>query len=212
MRKSDRGSLTLEAALVLPLYLFFFLALLSGLEMLRHNAANDYDVSRTVKKLAVYAAATGPDIIELPKQESYAPRGNAFGIPSQRLLSVGYAHAWTGYQLGSGAGGGGDSGERMVYITETGTVYHLTRSCTHLKLSITAVSREALATARNGGGGRYRPCEICGGGNGGTVFITNEGDRYHSSLGCSGLKRTIYEIPISQVGGRRCCSRCGGRL
>ncbi len=211
MRKRSRGSLTLEAALVLPLFLFFFLSLLSSIEMLKHNMKTDHEITRTVKKLAVYAAVTGPDIIQLSDTENYEPRGNVFGIPTQRLLSRGYAHAWTGYKKGSGSGGGSGEEERMVYITETGTVYHLSRSCTHLDLKIYPIDSSELEGARNGGGGRYKRCELCGGGSG-TVYITAEGDRYHSSLSCSGLKRTIYEVPISQVGGRKACSRCGGSL
>ena len=211
MHRNERGSLTLEAALVLPFFLFFFLSLLSTIEMLQHNMEADHRITRSVKKLAVYAAVTGPDIIQLSETENYTPHGNVFSIPDQHLLSRGYAHAWTGYKKGSGSGGSGEEGERMVYITETGTVYHLSRSCTHLDLKIIPIDSSAVGDARNAGGAKYKACERCGGGSG-LVYITVEGDRYHSSLGCSGLKRTIYEVPISQVGGRRACSRCGGSL
>ena len=100
--------------------------------------------------------------------------------------------------------------KQMVYVTETGTVYHLSRSCTHLDLAISPVTSEQLSASRNASGGNYRVCELCGmsAASQGTYYITKEGDRYHSSLSCSGLKRTVYEIPISQVGDRRPCSRC----
>jgi hypothetical protein len=98
--------------------------------------------------------------------------------------------------------------ERWVYITPNGTVYHNTRTCSYLDLSIQGVGRRSVHTMRNVSGGIYRPCESCGG-DASTVYITDYGNRYHSSLVCSGLKRTIYMVKISQVGGRRICSKCG---
>lgn len=99
--------------------------------------------------------------------------------------------------------------EETVYITETGLVYHRDYHCTHLELSIRMVSSAELESLRNNSGGRYYPCGQCVrlGKNG--VYITNTGDRYHSSLSCSGLKRTIYAVPVSEAVGRRACSRCG---
>ncbi|MBQ2257432.1 MAG: pilus assembly protein, partial [Lachnospiraceae bacterium] len=55
----------------------------------------------------------------------------------------------------------------------------------------------------------YYPCEECGGSCGNTVYITSHGNRYHATLSCSKLKRTVLAVPISQVGGRGACSKCG---
>lgn len=107
----------------------------------------------------------------------------------------------------------GDKKEEVVYITESGTVYHRTKECTHLKLSIQKVSFSQLEMLRNDSGGKYKKCSLCGN-NGSSgedcVYITKDGDRYHWNLGCSGLKRTIIEILLSEVGERRPCQRCGG--
>jgi len=115
--------------------------------------------------------------------------------------------AWTGYRTEEEKLSDGME-EEMVYITQNGRVYHKSRNCSYLSLSIRAVDRESLGVLRNGDGGKYYPCKICGKGLGGQVFLTDEGNRYHSSLMCSGLKRTIYVVSISQVGGRGACSRC----
>ena len=41
-----------------------------------------------------------------------------------------------------------------------------------------------------------------------TVFITDQGNRFHYDLNCGGIKRTIYMIRLSEVGNRKKCSRC----
>ena len=96
-----------------------------------------------------------------------------------------------------------------VYVTETGLVYHRDYHCTHLELSIHMVLQSEIESLRNEGGGKYHPCQHCMKGAGGGVYITDTGDRYHSSLSCSGLKRTIYAVPLSEVAGKGACSRCG---
>lgn len=102
--------------------------------------------------------------------------------------------------------------EEVVYITETGTVYHGRRDCTHIKLSIRSSSLAEVEFLYNENRGRYKRCEICykadteqqG------VYITSDGERYHQYLGCSGLKRTVITIKRSEAAGKRPCSRCGG--
>lgn len=101
--------------------------------------------------------------------------------------------------------------ERMVYITKTGSVYHITKECTHLKLSIQPVMYAQLSNLRNVSGAKYYACEKCVRDSKGkeTVYITDDGTCYHNSLNCSGLKRQIEEIPFAEVEERACCSRCG---
>ena len=114
--------------------------------------------------------------------------------------------AWTGYEKEAF----GDKKEETVYITETGVVYHKDYHCTYLELSIRMVQASKTASLRNNSGGKYYPCERCAQGNSEGVYITDNGDRYHHSLTCSGLKRTIYALSISEAAGKGACSRCGG--
>ena len=79
-----------------------------------------------------------------------------------------------------------------------------------LKDFVLNVGKEELTALRNASGGRYSPCEKCGGDGSGIVYITNEGDRYHNTIECSGLKRSVRCVPLSEAGGRAPCSRCAG--
>ncbi|MCP1102445.1 hypothetical protein M2454_000947 [Aequitasia blattaphilus] len=113
--------------------------------------------------------------------------------------------AWTGYL---NSFDGGDSKE-MVYITETGVVYHRNFQCTHLKLSIKMVPEPGINELRNMEGGKYHLCILCKGkGTGNSVYVTDYGDKYHYTIGCTGLKRTIYTVPLSEAVGKGACQRC----
>lgn len=102
-------------------------------------------------------------------------------------------------------------GEQTVYITENGTVYHKDKNCSHIQLSIKTVPKTALEYARNISGAIYKKCEKCGSKNKeeSTTFITLEGNRYHTTLNCSGLKRTVLKVKLSTVISWNCCLRCG---
>lgn len=96
-----------------------------------------------------------------------------------------------------------DSSKEYVFITDNRDVYHTTRQCTHLLLS-TQISD--LEFAKENG---YSACGFCGNkGNKGTVLITNQGNKYHLSASCSGLKRTIYRVKKSEISGMGGCLRC----
>ena len=73
------------------------------------------------------------------------------------------------------------------------------------------VSRAEVDKLRSEDGSKYYACELCGSKRGQTVFITNYGNRWHVSRNCSGIRRDIRSIPISQVGERALCKRCAGR-
>ncbi len=115
---------------------------------------------------------------------------------------------WSG-QEPLGSGNSDDSGE-MVYVTESGQVYHRDGSCYHLRVTVRTVSAGAVKAARNQSGGRYTPCEHCAVSAvpSGTVFITPQGDRYHVSRDCSGLKRTVSLVPLESIS-LPPCSHCG---
>lgn len=98
----------------------------------------------------------------------------------------------------------------MVYVTDYGIVYHADMNCSYLELSIKAVGEAELENLRNQSGGIYKECSSCRhhSTTNSKVYITDYGDKYHKSLECSGIKRSIYAISLSDVHGLGGCSKC----
>ena len=128
-----------------------------------------------------------------------------------RMVQRMRSHVWIGESLKDRAGGQDSTDSTTVYVTPTGSVYHTSASCHYLDLSIHSVSCSSLATQRNANGAKYYPCEDCGSAGGeGLVYITDYGTCWHTSLSCSGLKRTVMETDLSEAEGLRPCSKCAG--
>ena len=101
-----------------------------------------------------------------------------------------------------------DDDDEYVYVAENGSVYHNSRSCYHIRIFVRSVSGEVLDDRYSG----LSACRICGRyKSNGVIYVTEQGDKYHYSLGCSGLKRTIYRKKKSECGGLPQCSECGKR-
>lgn len=136
-----------------------------------------------------------------------------FGLQEMDMIQRVKVRGWTGHQLPPlyTIVEEDDNEEAIVFITESGKVYHLKRTCSHLNISIKTVSGKPT-WQRNNNGGKYYPCEACCNGNEpehGTYYITPYGDRYHTNRGCSKIKRTVKEVPLSEVSDRAPCKRCG---
>ena len=141
---------------------------------------------------------------------------NAVGLvrmPGSVFVQRGAVRGWTGREGSSGETDhdGHEHDHTTVYVAENGTVYHRDSNCTHIRLAIIPTEKEKVKDLRNVYREKYHPCEICGKKASGTVYITTDGNRYHSTLECSGLKRTVHKKELGDVGDLRPCSRCGGK-
>lgn len=261
-RPSSRlsASMTVEAAFVLPFFLFAFLNLISILELYRLQSNMNTAMHAAAKEMAVYAyvykeiaggeigvsksqaitylyaankvqAALGDgylkqspmsgginwtrsrimqeECIDLIAVYQVTPFSMIMGYDARCLYNRVRTRAWTGYDNTYAASGEANTQE-LVYITPEGSVYHKSRSCSYLRLSITAVDKSTLETMRSRDGEIYYSCEVCGTDCGSTVFVTNYGNRYHSTLQCSSIKRTVLIVPLCDANGRGACSKCAG--
>ncbi|MCR5420914.1 MAG: pilus assembly protein [Lachnospiraceae bacterium] len=244
------GSLTVEASLVIPIFLFTMFLILSVINLLRFHLNLQEAVHQEAKRLSVVAyekwnfsegtikeavlsgidnrvikvagvknGRAGIDFSESKVNNRELIEINAayeaelpydfFDLFDYCFVAKCVMHTYIGYENGLSERTLNKEEEEYVYVTETGTVFHRDRECTYLRLSVKEVDRDKVNGLRNNSGHKYYPCKSCGKKMGNTVYITSDGTCYHGSLSCKGLKRTVYCIPISQVGGRGPCSRCG---
>ena len=132
------------------------------------------------------------------------PLFNMFGLGKMSFSNRVKMHSWTGYIREK------HEEDEFVYITDNASVYHTRRDCTHLCLTVNTVRISELDKCRNIDRKIYKACKKCGNDENvsGYVYITHYGEAYHTSLSCSGLKRTIYKVRLSEVKGLGECERC----
>lgn len=212
-RKKRKASMTVETACVLPVFIFCMASFLQiGTGLLNAVSAQTelvYKLKQKVTEISVEwwkeERQAGQEMIQEEKQTFFEAAGFMLETAwTQRF----FAQPWIGRDPGMTIGWNGEIEEKqMVYIALNGEVYHRDPGCSHIHLSIHSVEKTQLSVMRNENGEKYHPCEECGDGTG-QVYITDTGNRYHSSLECSGLKRSIVKVPIALVKDWRPCSRC----
>ena len=256
LKKEAEAGMTVEAAAVLPLFLFFLLNLSCAIELIRLHGNIQLALWQTCSKVSIYGYALGDSdlapvftgfyikdkLVECAGEEylDNAPIKNGskglmiwesdifssqdeldvivtYGVSpwssyavfsSFRMVNRFYSHIWNGYEIPEDPQAA-DKYLDVVYMTENGEVYHESRNCTHLKLSIREVTRTVAESAVNKWGSSYTPCEKCNPEPlSWKLYITEEGNRYHSSLDCPGLKRTVFTISRSRAAEYPACSRC----
>lgn len=128
-----------------------------------------------------------------------------FSVNAINLVSESSSRRWTGRDEGE------EQKDPTVYYTPTGKVYHLSRNCPYLDLSIRSVGIGEIGGLRNKNGHKYYKCSRCVAKNSSTstVYITDYGTNYHAKLDCSALKRTVYRAALSEMQGRSACKKCG---
>ena len=243
---ASKGSLSLEAAIVIPIFFFAILCLVFLLEMMAIRVSIRNALSSVGKELSqqayVSAMISTPavrerivDHVGREKLDRSMIVKGADGIDCSKStsnwntaimdLSVKYTveipvlmfriplmvceenlrvKGWTGY-VASGSGSESD----VVYITDYGVVYHEDISCTYLDIAVRGIIASTIEDARNQSGGKYYSCEACGKGEHcGILYVSDYGDRYHTSLNCKKIQRNVYAVPRKDVLGRGGCSKC----
>lgn len=206
--------MSLEASLSFSFFFLFMINIFSIIFLFATYAKDLTQMQQKGKKLAAYAYVTegmygaNEENICLQKTERLSLAFAVFPIPYSKMHIRCVVKPWTGYDVTKYKNRAEE--EAIVYMTEYGTVYHRNRSCTHLSLSVQAVSSAIVNSKRNESGECYFPCEFCNeNGIATIVFITSHGNRYHKSTKCKGLKRSVKSFSLSEVKGVNPCKKCG---
>ena len=163
--------------------------------------------AKSAAELNEELVAAKKELFNLRFQNATNQLENTFGIGTVDITQQCSSAAWLGQTSGEDFADTDGSKER-VYITAQGTVYHKSRQCTYLNPSIRQITQEQLDTARNSSGAKYYLCERCGKRSGSGIYITDYGEKYHYDKNCSGLKRSIFSVPLSEVQDKGACSKC----
>lgn len=203
-----KGSFTLETAVVLPLFLFFMLTIFVFFDALKEQGHLQEEFVNAAKSMALSGAPSSEeDMIKMQTIHQVQPKISFFTQKRVYGYVLVSARAWTGADeelyIGSD-----DENMEMVYKTSSGSVYHTNPNCSYLNPSIEAVSSVQVSKRRNDSGEIYHACESCGKHEAETVYITDYGNRYHSDITCSSLKRNILVIPKAEAKGYPHCSKC----
>ena len=179
---------------------------------------NEYLGSQLFPYLCVAGGEGGVDLEDMSSEESGRVEISAeyeikpfigwLPIHRVRIRDQFISHSWIGYSKAENQ----DEREEdtYVYVTKTGSKYHLSYNCTYLRVQLRAVSYDRVSSLRNEAGGRYHACQRCRPVKGEMVYITESGSSYHGRSDCSALKRTVYMIPLSEADGYGACSKCAG--
>jgi len=240
---SFKGSLALEASLVMPIFMLFLMTILMALEIVRlqsnviealhqgESIAYSQNSSEKVTKISkdYFEEQISPyicvknntvnwtdgssierdGIIRLLADYEIKPFVNMFPISIKISDSIS-GHGFCGYIKGLEPEPEYTEGA-YVYITRSGTKYHLSEDCMYLNIRPIQISYSDLSIMRNKNGGKYYPCERCRPLKTGNVYITEDGSSYHSREDCYSLRRTIRIVPIREAldEGYSACSKCG---
>ena len=242
----SKGSMTIEAALTIPVFLFAVLCLIYLLEIqaigFSIKAASQNAAKQAAEDMALIPVLNTyklqQDIVDnigSERLERSIVEGGSGGIhcrtsyyntvSEEIIIKVNYTvklpfpsflnqgmkqktelkvKAWTGRTAQNLS-----EEEEVVYVTDTGVVYHTDYQCSYLQLSISFLPSSSLIDVRNEGGGIYHACEKCVHGEAmAGVYIAEYGTKYHNTLSCSGLKRSIRAVKKSQVAGLGGCVKC----
>ena len=202
-----KASLTIEAAVVVPLFLLAMFTLICIVDLCRIHVIEQAKIGNKAKQLGTCAYLT-KEYMEDPYvdlYEVYSYKLPITLIPGYQIDVAlrGRVHAWVGRTGQECEADKNKIAEEMVYVTDHQAVYHTDSGCSHLQLSVYAVDSTRLSN--------YDFCKkCCGSTEVTTYYVTENGDCCHASRSCSGLTRNVRLVFKSEAAGLPCCSRCQG--
>lgn len=239
----QKASLTVEAAMIFPIFIFAFWMMMYGIKIIELQAKVQHALNVTAEEMAAYTDVKSSTVAstlfltnlksndadvsfvsgswsgfrfgksKIQKNNEFIYLEADYNMKLPQLLGVKftvpcvqsvYTRAFLGKSLKEK-----DKG-KIVYITTGQTVYHTNRQCTYLNLSIEKIKETDFKKKGSSYLKRYTACSTCKKKECyGYVYVTKDGTKYHNTLACKNLKRTIERVFLEEVNDRKLCSRCG---
>lgn len=243
----SKASITIEASLVIPIFLFAVLCLIYTMEIqalhtqirfavenaakeeaaqagvipivnasrLKQNIVNQIGRERLDRSILINGAEgirCNKSYLSVFNDEIHVKAEYCIQLPFPEFTHIKMPlheemiiKAWTGKQNSNK----NQDIDTIVYITEYGRVYHEDSMCAYLAPKVKYAPYKDVKNLRNRYGEKYKRCTKCNYGEPlSGVYISEHGNKYHTSLSCSGLKRNVYAVKKSEVGIRKGCSKC----
>lgn len=206
MRKKCRGSLTVEAALICPVFIIVILFMVYIIMSFQKAAYVQADIIAKARVFAIgYSVVDSNNTPDSAKDIIIPQIYRADYIPVN-IIQKAVVRPFTGiYNLSD------EDEDPVVYITGKGKVYHYNIACSYISVKTYKVSYSNVIYKRNKSGGKYSACEICCRDMKnirGYVYITDYGNRFHISALCKRINHEILTIRLSEVSHMRACSKC----
>ena len=217
------GSMTVEAAVLLPIIISLFLFMGDMIEVIRVQGTVQMYLWNIGTRMCVYGYLTDEflevqneeidlipavgihgDMVELTVAYPESLGGGVLPCTSFLVRQRFLGHMWTGYDIS------GDSAEVIVvYVAEHGTVYHMRRDCGYVDVRAIRIEPGQLEQTTNRDGVAYAACAKCRKDNLPSYFyITEWGECYHWQEDCPSLKRWVFSAYLEEVSSLAPCSKC----
>jgi len=216
------ASISVEAAIALPMFLFFSLALLSPIRWLDDQRKAQTKAEQVCEEVSqwAYAEDMDPSEIMVTYERTYREqipffseifRGVEMRVAAQRRKWIGLDGKLrlTDHDLEAEI-----SEETMVYVGAGMGRYHVNRSCHYISNQYEIISLGEAKERRTSSGHRLKPCDSCRPDvtGGGTVYVTKEGKHYHASDSCAAMASYVRIVPLREVRHLGGCSYCTSKI
>ena len=204
-----RGSLTVEAAIICPIFIFAVFTLIGILSWFHTAEKAQQALSFETRNRVVTNMISDREYIKLHKSYKIDTMTPVYAFYSPKIYQMAKERAFIGID-----GYEPDENDPIVYMTPSGEVVHCDKTCMYLTINFRSCKASELINTRNRAGSTYYPCSRCAthvAGNE-TVYVTGYGRRYHTDMNCTAISRRIITLRYSQVKGMRMCSQCGNLL
>lgn len=206
MKKTSQASLTVEAALICPVFIFVMLFLIYIIMWFQQAALVQAEIVMQARMASIGTNVLTSDEDIDSVSDIVIPEIYKSDYIPVNIIQKAVIRPFVGVNNLSD-----ENEDPVVYVTSNGRVYHYDIGCSYISVKSYKVSYRDISYRRNKSGGKYKACEVCCRNYesfGSYVYITDYGDRFHIRSNCTRISHEIMAIRLSEASHMRACSKC----